>query len=182
MSNHLLISGKPGVGKTTLTKKIVTKLRDKKLNWDIVGFYTNEIRQDGLRIGFDIHTFDGLRGILARSNEPQFKSKFRVGKYSVDITDLDNLVVPLLYKSSDILVIDELGKMELFSSKFRKAVLFAFDNQPRVLATLPYYKNPFLVSIRNRPDVHIWELTRSNHGEILKEIIKKILESPSLES
>lgn len=173
MSNHLLLTGKPGVGKTTLTKKIVAKLRNTKPNWNLIGFYTNEIRKDGLRIGFDIHTFDGQRGILARSNEPQFKSKLRVGKYTVFLTDLDNLVVPLLYKSSDILVIDELGKMELFSSKFQKAVLFAFDNQPRILATLPYYKNPFLVSIRNRPDVHIWELTRSNHSQIYKEILRE---------
>jgi len=179
MSTHLLITGKPGVGKTTLIKKVGVKLREAKPNWYIAGFYTNEIRQNGLRIGFDIHTFDGQRGILARSNEPQFKSKLRVGKYSVNLTDLDKLVVPLLYKSSDILVVDELGKMELFSSRFRKAVLFAFDNQPRILATLPSYKNPFLVSIRNRPDVHIWELTRSNQGQILKEIIEKFLESPS---
>ncbi|MFX1517558.1 MAG: NTPase [Promethearchaeota archaeon] len=179
MSNHFLITGKPGVGKTTIIKKIVVELRMAKPNWDISGFYTNEIRQNGLRIGFDIYTFDGQQGILARSNDPQFGSKFRVGRYSVNITDLENLVVPLLYNPSDLLVIDELGKMEMFSSKFRKAVLFAFNNQPRVLATIPHYKNSFLIAIRNRPDIHIWELTRLNRRQILQGINQELLESPS---
>jgi nucleoside-triphosphatase len=173
MNKHFLITGKPGIGKTTLIKKIVQEIKNTFPNCNITGFYTNEIRQDGLRIGFDIHTIDGRQGILARSNEAQFKSKMRVGKYFVDITDLENLVVPLLYNSTNLLIIDELGKMELFSSKFRKAVNFAFNNQPRVIATLPYYKHSFLDSIRKRQDVKIFELTRSNRKQIFSEIVQK---------
>lgn len=175
MIQYLLITGKPGVGKTTLIKKIVTEIKKRKPSWDISGFYTNEIRLNGLRIGFNIYTFDGQQGILARSNEPQFKSKFHVGKYSVFLTDLEDLVVPLLYESSDLLIIDELGKMELFSSKFRKAVINAFDNQSRILATLPYYENPFLLSIKSRLNIQVWELTRTNRVQIFKEVIQGIL-------
>ena len=174
MHKHLLITGKPGVGKTTLIKKIIQEIRNITPNYNITGFYTNEIRQDGLRIGFDIHTIDGRQGILARSNESQFKSRIRVGKYFVNITDLEDLVVPLLYNSTDLLIIDELGKMELFSLKFQKAVNFAFNNQPRVIATLPYYKHTFLDSIRKRQDVIIFELTRSNRKQIFGDIIQKL--------
>ncbi|MFX0123814.1 MAG: NTPase [Candidatus Hodarchaeota archaeon] len=179
MEQHLLITGKPGVGKTTLIKRIVSEIRNTKPNWNISGFYTNEIRRNGLRIGFNIHTFDGQQGILARSNEPQLPSKFRVGKYSVYLTDLEDLVVPLLYESSDLLIIDELGKMELFSWKFRNAVTNAFNNHPRILATLPYYENPFLVSIKSRPNIHVWELTRFNRVQIFKEVIHEILDIPT---
>ncbi|MFX1538951.1 MAG: nucleoside-triphosphatase, partial [Promethearchaeota archaeon] len=69
MNKHFLITGKPGVGKTTLIQKLVSKIRSINPNCNISGFYTNEIRQDGLRIGFDIYTLGGQQGILARSNE-----------------------------------------------------------------------------------------------------------------
>ncbi|MFW9903444.1 MAG: NTPase [Candidatus Thorarchaeota archaeon] len=177
MHKHFLITGRPGVGKTTLIKRIVAEIRSTLPNHNINGFYTNEVRQDGFRIGFDIHTIDGRQGILARSKVPQFKSKLRVGKYFVNLTDLDNLVVPLLYISTDLLIIDELGKMELFSSKFQKAVNFAFNNQSRILATLPYYKHPFLASIRKRQDIKIFELTHLNQGSIFDYIVQKLHES-----
>ncbi|MFX0207308.1 MAG: NTPase [Candidatus Hodarchaeota archaeon] len=179
MYKHFLITGRPGVGKTTLIKRIVQEIRRTSPNHNISGFYTDEIRQNGLRIGFNIHTIDGQQGILARSNESQLISKMRVGKYFVDITDLENLVVPLLYNSTDLLIIDELGKMELFSLKFRKAVNFAFNNQPRVLATIPCYKHFFLDSIRKRKDVKIFELTRSNREPIFGDIVRILRESPN---
>lgn len=178
MHQHLLITGRPGVGKTTLIKKIVAEIRKTNGNWVISGFYTNEIRQNGLRIGFNIHTFDGQEGILARSNDPQFKSKFRVGKYSVDVSDLDNIAVPLLYKFADLLIIDELGKMELYSSKFRNAVTYALNTQLRIVATLPSYENPFLASIKSRPNIQMWELTRSNRVQLFIEVIQAILNTP----
>lgn len=179
MHKHILLTGKPRVGKTTLIKKIIQEIRSISPNHNVTGFYTNEIRQNGLRIGFDIHTIDGRQGILARSNDPQFKSEMRVGKYFVDITDLEKLVVPLLYNSTKLLIIDELGKMELFSSKFRKAVIFAFNNQPHVVATLPYYTHFFLDSIRKRQDVKIFELTHSNRNQIFGDIVQQLCEFPS---
>ncbi|UCG01102.1 MAG: NTPase [Candidatus Heimdallarchaeota archaeon] len=172
MNQHLLITGKPGVGKTTLVTKVITEIKEMKPNWLISGFYTKELRQSGRRIGFDIYTLDGQQGILARSNDPKLMSKFRVGKYSVVTTDLEDLVVPLLYESTDLLILDELGKMELFSSKFRNAVIFAFNNQTRIFATLPFYENPFLASIKSRSDIKIWELTQSNRLHIFEEIVK----------
>ncbi|UCE14663.1 MAG: hypothetical protein JSV04_05635, partial [Candidatus Heimdallarchaeota archaeon] len=76
--------------------------------------------------------------------------------------------VPILYKPADLVIIDEVGKMELFSSKFKKAVEFVLDNQPRLLATVPYYENSFLAAIKSRNDVQLWELNRENHEELFK--------------
>lgn len=125
MFEHILITGRPGVGKTTLIKRLAIEIKTLKPSWTVTGFWTSEIRQKGQRIGFNIHTLNGQQGILARLSDQRFKSKFRVGKYSVDIKDLEEIAVPILYRNTDLLIIDELGKMELFSQKFREAVKFA---------------------------------------------------------
>lgn len=175
MFKHILVTGRPGVGKTTIVRKIVSEIKRLEPNWTISGFYTSEIRQKGRRIGFNLHTLNGQTGVLARLSNTTIKSKFRVGKYSVDVSDLEDIAVPILYRSRDLLVIDELGKMELFSLKFKKAVKYALNNQPRILATIPYYENSFLASIKKQPIIQLWELTRPNREELFKEIIQEIM-------
>jgi len=171
MFKHIFVSGRPGIGKTTLIKKIVTKIKRTKPNWNITGFYTSECRQDGQRIGFNIYTLYGQQGVLARLNDPKFKTTFRVGKYSVNIADLNNIAVPSLYTNTDLLIIDELGKMELFSLEFRKAVEHALDNYPRILGTIPYFENSFLSSIKRRPNIVIWELTQLNRKKVFEKVM-----------
>ncbi|MHA2248162.1 MAG: NTPase [Candidatus Hodarchaeales archaeon] len=175
MFKHIFIAGRPGVGKTTIVKKIVSEINRFKPDWTISGFYTNEIRQEGRRIGFNLHTLNGKKGVLARLSDTTIKSKFRVGKYSVDISDLENIAVPILYRSTDLCVIDELGKMELFSLKFQEAVKYALNYQPRILATIPYYENAFLASIKNQSNISLWELTHANREDLFQEIIKIII-------
>ncbi len=171
MSKHLFITGRPGVGKTTLIKKIVMTLKSIKSEWILTGFWTSEVLNRGRRVGFDIYTISGQQGTLARLNVNQSRSKYHVGKYSVDIIDLENIGVPSLYKKADLVIIDELGKMELFSAKFRQALIHTLDNQQRVLATIPIYENIFLVSVKRRPDIQLLELTRSNRKELFDEIM-----------
>lgn len=171
MSRHLFVTGKPGVGKTTLIKKLVMALKSLKPEWMITGFWTSEVREGKKRIGFDIYTINGGQGILARLNVNKIGSKFHVGKYSVDINDLENIAVPSLYKQADLVIVDELGKMELFSAKFRKAVINSLNNQKRMLATIPIYDNNFLISLKQRPDIQLLELTRSNRDEIFDKIM-----------
>jgi nucleoside-triphosphatase len=169
MGNHLLITGKSGVGKTTLIQKIVKAFNQ---SLKISGFWTLENREKGRRIGFDIYTTDGKKGILARIDASH--SNHRVGKYKVDINDLENMAIPTLYAKSEMIIIDEIGKMEIISSEFRKAVLYALENQPRVLATIGYQKNIFLKAIKERSDVEMIELTAANRKNVFHKISAKI--------
>lgn len=171
MSNHVFITGKPGVGKTTIIKKIISEIKSIKPNWTIAGFYTEEIRQNGQRIGFKIHALNGQSGVLASLSNSEYKTDNCVGKYSVDTIELDKIAVPQLYKRMDLIIIDELGKMELISQRFRNAVIFLFKSRSRILGTLPLYENPFLRNLKDNFEMKIFNLTRSNRKELFYEIV-----------
>ncbi|MFX0170705.1 MAG: NTPase [Candidatus Hodarchaeota archaeon] len=177
MRNHILITGKPGVGKTTLIQRIFRKY---KPILKISGFWTSEKRIHGKRIGFGIHTTAGKLGTLARIDASQMEKEYRVGKYKVFMHDLKELAVPTLYAKCDLVLIDEIGKMEILSPEFKKAVLFTFDNQSRVLATIGYQKIAFLTSIKVRSDIELIELTAVNREEIFHDICKKLEEDSHL--
>lgn len=164
---NLLITGKPGSGKTTLLKKISQKLKSK-----ISGVYSEEIRKNGKRVGFKIKTFEGKEGLLAHLN---FKSKYQVGKYKVNLKDLEEIGVKAIEKGIEerkIIFIDEIGKMELFSEKFKEVVLKALDSENKVLATIMLAQNPFADKIKARKDVKLFYLKRENFEEVKKEIEK----------
>jgi nucleoside-triphosphatase len=121
-SIRILLEGRPGSGKTTLARRIVAGLRERDI--PVTGFTTEEIREAGARVGFAIETVEGERGTLAHVD---FAGPPRVGKYGVDLDELERLALPTLRVSDELVVIDELGKMELASERFRAAVdeLFA---------------------------------------------------------
>ncbi|MCD6177887.1 NTPase [bacterium] len=167
---NILIVGKPGCGKTTLVKDI-----SKDLNSKISGFYTEEMREKGKRVGFKIKTLDQKEGILAHID---LKTPYRVGKYKVNLKDLEEIGVVSIEKAikqKKIVLIDEIGKMELFSDKFKKAIIEALNSENRVLATIMLKKNSFCDRIKKRKDVKIFYLKRANFEEIKKEIEKILL-------
>ncbi|MCL6473397.1 MAG: NTPase [Firmicutes bacterium] len=160
-AKNIFITGKPGTGKTTLIKKIIAEL-----NLNAGGFFTQEVREAGERIGFDILTLDGRRGTLARKG---MKSRFRVGKYGVSLNDLDEIAVDSIRKAlqeNKIVIIDEIGKMELFSEKFKDAVVQALESENIVLGTIKLADDPFTDKIRRRDDTVIFELTAENREEV----------------
>lgn len=165
---NILITGRPGVGKTTLIKKVIEDIDTKS------GFFTTEIRGGGRRVGFAIETVDGTTGILAHVD---IKSKYSVSKYRVNISDIEAVCVPSLEMERDLIVIDEIGKMELFSDQFRNRVLQALGTG-KVIATIMEQSHPFTDAIKNRDDVElvtVTEETRDELVDILKEKIKKNL-------
>ena len=104
-----------------------------------------------------------------------YKGRFRVGKYFVNIEDIDEIGVKSILDSlkKDLIVVDEIGKMELFSEKFRDAVLRALDTG-RVLGTIRLGKDPFVEGIRGRRDVEIILVTLENRDFLVDEVIRKI--------
>ena len=169
MNNHILITGKPRIGKTTLIKNLILIAKE---NYSVAGFYTEEILEKGKRIGFSICTLEGETGILALTSNYFYKthshSKYhKLGRYMVLTSDIEAIAIPELYKEADILFCDEIGKMELFSSKFKESILFALDKKPFLIATISLYNLPFILNIKNRQDTTVLELTLQNRKRII---------------
>ncbi|GKV21898.1 hypothetical protein SLEP1_g31828 [Rubroshorea leprosula] len=139
-----LVTGPPGVGKSTLIMRVFESLKSSNPSFKIQGFYTREIRQGGERVGFEVVTLDGRRAPLASTTISSSESSRwpTVGKYKVDIASFESLALPELEvkEDTDLLIIDEVGKMELYSSSFFPAVLKVLESNIPVLASIPIPK------------------------------------------
>ncbi len=165
MKQVYLLTGRPGTGKTSLIKQIVGGIHDKA-----GGFYTEEIRQQGVREGFRLVTLDGQSAILAHVD---IQSPYRVSKYGVDVDSLDRVGVSALREAArrcELVVIDEIGKMELFSADFRETVSRLIDQGRIILGTIMLNPNHWADEIKRRPEVNLITVTRDNHPEVLKEL------------
>ncbi|KAL0983652.1 hypothetical protein UPYG_G00130800 [Umbra pygmaea] len=164
MFKHVFLTGAPGVGKTTLVQKTCDVMTSSGVSLE--GFYTQEVREGGHRVGFDVVTLSGERGHLSRirgkTGTVSGVRELTVGQYIVDLPSFEKLALPL-FKTVDstgnrkLLVIDEIGKMELFSQAFLRGVRQTLDRPSCcVLGTIPLPKGKPLVlveEIRTRADV-----------------------------
>jgi nucleoside-triphosphatase len=165
MKSVYLLTGKPGTGKTSLIKQAVAGLEGMA-----GGFYTEEIRSQGTRLGFKLVTLDGDEAILAHID---FNKRFQVGKYGVDVESLNRVGVVALRQAAEqcgLVVVDEIGKMELFSPDFRATVLELIKNGKRVLGTIMLKANPWADAIKRQPQVNLVTVTRASYHQVLKDI------------
>ena len=170
MGRTILLTGRPGVGKTTAIKKIVEQLGGRA-----GGFYTSEIRRGGRREGFKIVTLDGREGVLSHVS---IKRPPRVSKYGVNLADLEGIGVKALLQAiaeADCVVIDEIGKMELFSDKFRQAVMEAIRSEKVVLGTVLATRHPWVDGLKALPQVTVLEVTQENR-ERMVQLVTEMLE------
>ncbi|NPA16022.1 MAG: NTPase [Deferribacteres bacterium] len=161
MTRRLFLTGRPGIGKTTVVKKTIERLSDR-----IVGFYTQEIRENGMRTGFEIVTTWGERFPLAHIS---IRGP-RVSRYGVSVQALE-AIIPRMdsIRTGKILVIDEIGKMELLSNRFRRWVEDVLTSQQEILATIPIKSGDMVVkTIKKRYPV--WEITVENRDHIVYRI------------
>lgn len=158
---HLLLTGPPGIGKTTAVASVAGLLGHRRIG----GFITEEIRESGRRVGFALIPFGGERRIMAHRN---LISSHRVGAYGVDVEMID--YVSDLYLSVhldvDIFLIDEIGKMECFSRHFLRAVERLLQRERPVLATVARGGGGVIDRVKQRPDVELWQLTADNRRQI----------------
>ena len=166
MKRALLLTGQPGSGKTAIVKEALARTKVKG-----GGFYTEEIRTGGARQGFRIVTLDGQEAILAHVD---ISSPHRVSKYKVDTGALDRVGVSALRRAvmeSDLVIVDEIGKMEVLSPQFKETVRQAIDSDRKVLGTIMLNFHPFADEIKRHPQAETLSVTRDNHAEVVKKVL-----------
>ena len=169
MGKHILITGHPGVGKTTLIRKIAEALGAKA-----GGFYTQEIRVGRERVGFGIQTLAGVTGTLSHK---AIHSRRRVGKYGVDVEAFESVALPALrgaLREKEFIIIDEIGPMEECSEPFKDLVVQCLNSEKRVLATIKERGSRFVETIKARDDCRIFHLDLGNRDRAAEEILKAI--------
>lgn len=167
---NILITGRPSSGKTTLLNKIKESLESSGHN--VGGVFCPEIRTNGRRVRFNIIDITNKReGILSHIN----CSGPHVGKYRVNLNDLNEIGVSAIryaIEEADYIFIDEIAPMELYSEEFINAVRNAFDCEKPVLAVIHKKSNhPFILEIKNRDDVLIFEISPENRDLIYNKIL-----------
>ncbi|HET7874673.1 MAG TPA: nucleoside-triphosphatase [Methylomirabilota bacterium] len=160
----LLLTGSPGVGKTTVILEVAQALKGRRLG----GFYTEEIRAGRERRGFHLTTFDGRGAPMARVD---FRSPHRVGRYGVDVAVIDELAGSSLAPGRDLYLVDEIGKMECFSQRFVEAVRALLDGAAPVLATVAQKGAGFISEVKARQDAELWEVTRGNRDGLPDRVL-----------
>lgn len=174
MRKNILLTGIPRSGKSTLLNKVIKEIFYKK------GFVTDEVRQNGERIGFDIATTSGQRYIFSRLNE---ESPFKVPSasnpknfYGVRINEIDRAVDECYkFTERDLLYLDEIGQMELYSKKFKELCSRYLDSQNTSISTISrFYVDDFIESIKKRKDIILVEISPENREQKLI-FVKKLL-------
>ncbi len=165
---NILITGLPGCGKSTLIEKVVNIIER-----PVTGFFTREIKDKGRRVGFSINTLDGREGVLAHQN---IKSQFRVGKYGVNLKDIETIAVPSMIpaKKEEIIVIDEIGKMECFSSLFKETLIKVLNLPNWIIGSIAQKGDLFIQRIKDRDDVLLIKITAQNRDILVDQILDSI--------
>ncbi len=171
MTEKVLLTGRPGCGKTTLIKRVVSNLARRA-----GGFYTEEIREGRTRAGFKIVTLDGEEAVFAHVD---LKTPEHVGKYGLDLSALERIGVGAVHQALQarrLVVIDEIGPMEIRSLIFRDAVNEALDSEVPLLATIFARPLPFTEAIKSRPDVTLIEVRPDKRERLVSELSDRIRE------
>jgi len=167
--HSILITGVPGVGKTTFISRLSKALEEVRPT----GFITREIRDSGTRIGFEIAGFDGSHRLLSHIS---ITSRYRVGKYGVDIDGFEEYLAMLDLEGTgnSPVFIDEIGKMECYSDLFRDMIIRLLESDRLFIATIARKGTPFIESLKERKDVLLFEVTRENRDLLLEPVLETI--------
>jgi nucleoside-triphosphatase len=164
---NIFLTGAPSSGKTTVIKKII-----ENLNHPANGFYTEEERVDGKRVGFLMKTLDGREGYLAHQD---IKSDFYIRRYGVSIENIESIAVSSISPvENNIIILDEIGKMECFSLLFKQATTNALNASNIVIGTITFGGDDFIRKAKERKDMEISEVTVDNRNLLPDIILRKV--------
>jgi len=171
----LLLTGNPGVGKTTVLTKTVDALKAE--GYTVGGMISREIREGGTRVGFEIIDLNsGRRGWLAHVHQ---KGGPQVGKYHVNIQDLNGVgahAILAAVENCDVIAIDEIGPMELFSEKFKEATRKALESCKLVVAVVHWKaQDNLIIAAKKREDTELITVTYENREKLHEATVEKAL-------
>ncbi len=160
-TRRLLLTGQPGVGKTTVVRRLAELLGDTKL----AGFYTVEMRTEGRRQGFRAVTFDDREWVIAHV---AFSSPPRVGKYGVDVAAIDDLATHAIADNpeNELFIVDEVGKMECQSETFVRRFRRLLDSERLLVATVAEHGTGLIAEVKQRQDCELWHVTMDNRDSL----------------
>ncbi|TJZ59076.1 hypothetical protein FCH28_02760 [Streptomyces piniterrae] len=174
MPTRILLEGRPGAGKTTVVRRLSTLLRARRT----IGFTTEEIRQGGTRTGFALETVDdGARAVLAHVD---FPGPPRVGRYGVDLGVMERLALPPLWSAAadpargELVLIDELGRMELACTAFQDVVRRLFTSDVDIVATVHAKSDPFTDALKRRADIELLQVNRASRDSLPQDLAARL--------
>lgn len=174
---RILLTGRPGVGKTTALLKIIDALR--REGYRVGGMVTVEVREHGRRVGFKvIDLTTGQETYLAVVGSGPGP---RVGRYVVRVEDFERVGVSALLtalETADVVACDEIGPMELYSEKFKEAVRRAFDSGKPFIGTIHIRadRDPFCRWLKQTYRPKIIEVTERNRNQVPQLVFTEVLQ------
>ena len=169
MAHTLILKGRPGIGKTTLIKAAIKQLADRA-----GGFYTEEILGPGGRKGFRLVTLTNHSVVMAHVD---LDTRVRIGRFGVNLAAIDEVGVTALrdaIEQKPIVIIDEIGKLELASPQFQNMVIKVIGSSKLVLATAMKDNHPWLAALQSLPLVTVWEVTLKNRTPLIAQVLEWI--------
>jgi nucleoside-triphosphatase len=165
---RLLLEGRPGIGKTIVAQRLLSLLREAGV--PVAGFTTGELRTGGRREGFMVQAASGAQEVLAHVDLP---GPPRVGRYGVDLAAFERVALPALREpgTGGVVVVDELGRMELASAAFRAAVVELLGRDVAVVATVHQARDRFTDALRRRPDIRVVGVTEATRDALPEQLM-----------
>lgn len=169
-NSALLLTGAPGIGKSTVIAKVIEALGDQT-----GGFYTREVREQGRRTGFELVTLGGQRARLATTHRRHgFARPVPFGRYMVSLDGIERLAVPAMRLAAHeglIVVVDEIGPMELLSDRFTEVVLELLAGEVPLLGTIVARHHPVADRIKALDGITLLQLTLENRDRMPSELV-----------
>ena len=169
---RLLLEGRPGIGKSTLARRLLALLQQAGV--PVAGFTTAELRTGRRREGFTVEAVSGAQGVLAHIDLP---GPPRVGRYGVDLPTFERVALPALHAPSTggVVVVDELGKMELASAAFQEAVSDLLGREVAVVATVHLTHHRFTDALKRRPDIRVVRVTDRTRDALPEQLMDALV-------
>lgn len=174
-SLRVFLTGAPGVGKSTLVRKVAEMIRQRRVK--VGGMTSGDLRFGTARVGFEIRNLlTGETGVLAHVSQAAGP---RIGRYRVRSEDLDRIgagAILSAIKGADLILVDEVGPMELTSVRFKDAVEAALASGKSVLGTVHRNaQDPLVRRIKSTPSIEVIEITHENRGSLADDLVERFM-------